>query len=141
MSLRSQRGFTLIEVLVALSVVMIGAMSLISAIGTTSRTARITTTRDKLAMAIQNQIEEIQAWPNPALGRTFAQLQGKVVAGDFNSDVQGVRCGPSQPQTIVVAPRAGAPATATMLPLRLTANWSEVATSERLVVDYTYVER
>lgn len=76
----AQIGFTLIEVLVALTILAVGATALVSASGASAWRADYLRNREYGRWVAANQLAEIQvvpAWPDPGTRNTEVEMGGR----------------------------------------------------------------
>ena len=93
---RKRRGFTLLELLVATTIMGIAVVALLANLSTSLRTASRLTGRDRAALLAQQKLEELvaqRALPPYAEGRFDAREAGGVEAG-WNSRAEVFEASP-----------------------------------------------
>lgn len=125
---------TFIEVMIAMTILLIGLMSVFTAMGTSSQVKDRANHQGRAVQAIQEQIERYQAMSFTEVARTIP-----VAPSSVSFDVPGV------PLASGVA-RAGEirrelTSTSTRLHLTVTVTWEDIQGPASLTVHYHHVDR
>jgi len=131
---RIDAGMSLIEVTVALSVLVLGALSVFSAMGTANEVKNRARSHGLAVEAIQAQIERLQA-------TNFTEVYKSVPAapGGQGFDVEGIQLQPGDVNAGRISREADS--TNTLLHLTVTVDWWDAQGNASLTVHYYHVNR
>lgn len=143
---RMRSGMSMIEVMVAMTVITIGLMAVFGAMGNAQQANEFTRTRNRVMGEMEKVTERIQA----AAAIYSATSQTPFVTANYSSFDVGIGAGssnqlqpwPGSTQLVTVRPKAGVTGQpAGVIPMVITVNWRQDNNNLSTSYDYYYAPR
>jgi hypothetical protein len=129
---------TLVEVMLALTVIIVAVLALFSAVSSAQMSDRTTAMNDRALAVIQRTLEQIQADPP-------ATVAANLAANAYDADVGGLAPPGGRPKVVAVRPQPQpAGVSGNLIAMTIDAKWTADAAGSRgslAPITYYYVKR